>query len=121
MGQKKRALWETQSAHESENELLLAEDGVLRGLGHAELHNLLSRDLDGRASGGVATLTRLAVHENELAQAGQCEAVLGVLVRECRDALERGNRLLLGDSDSVGDRGCDLGLSQCFGHNVYCS
>src|SRR4051812_40879408 len=55
-------------------------DGFLRGLGHAELHHLLGGDLDRFAGGGIAAHARLAVHQDQLAEAGKGEAVLGMLV-----------------------------------------
>jgi len=76
--------------------LLGAEDRVLRGLGHAELHDLLGLDLDRLAGGRVATLAGLAVDEDELAEAGEREGVLRVLVGERGDDLEDSSGLLLG-------------------------
>ena len=49
--------------------LLGAEDGVLGGLGDAELHDALGRDLDLFAGGRVAADAGLAVHQDELAEA----------------------------------------------------
>ena len=100
--------------------LLLAEDRILRGLRDAELHDLLGRDLDDLAGGGVAALTGFAVHEDQLSETRESEAVLGVLVRQLRDVLQHAHCLLLGDRGKLGDRGCDLRLSQCFGHSVCC-
>ena len=83
--------------------LLGAEDRVLRGLGHAELHDLLGLDLDDFAGGRVATLASLAVHEDELAEAGEREGVLRVLVGEGGDDLEDRDGLLLADLGLLGD------------------
>jgi hypothetical protein len=83
--------------------LLGAEDRVLRGLGHAELHDLLGLDLDRLAGGRVATLAGLAVDEDELAEAGEREGVLRVLVGERGDDLEDSSGLLLGELGLLGD------------------
>ena len=75
--------------------LLAAEDRVLRGLRHAELHDALRRDLDRFAGRGVAAHARLAVHEHELAETGQRERVLRLLVGESGELLEKRRRGLL--------------------------
>ena len=58
----------------------LREDGVLRLLGDAELQHALRGDLDGLAGRGVAALTGLAVHDDELADTREREAVACFLV-----------------------------------------
>jgi hypothetical protein len=68
--------------------LLRAEDGVLRGLGDAELHDALGLDLDGLAGFRVAADAGGAVLEDELADARQREGVLRVLVSERGDVFE---------------------------------
>src|SRR5690606_9800605 len=92
--------------------LLRAGDRVLGGLGHAELHDLLGGNLDRRAGGGVAAHARLAAHENELAQAGNGEAVLRVLVGELGKGFEKAADLNLGEFGGVRDLGDDLALSE---------
>ena len=57
-----------------------AENRVLRSFRDAELHDLLSFDLDLFASGRVATHASFAVHEHELAETRQGERILRVLV-----------------------------------------
>ncbi len=47
--------------------LLGAEDRILGGLGHAELHDPLGRNFDGFAGGRVAAHALLAVHQHQLA------------------------------------------------------
>jgi hypothetical protein len=96
--------------------LCVAQDGVFAGLGHAEFDDPLGRDLDGRAGGRIAAHARLAVHQDKLAQAGNGEAVLGVLVGHRHQSLERQARLLLRDSDRFGHAGHDLRLRQRFCH-----
>src|SRR5271157_5354791 len=48
-------------------------DGVLQGLGDTELDDLLGRDLDLLAGGGIAPDARLALLAHEPADAGQNE------------------------------------------------
>src|ERR1043166_4788958 len=55
--------------------LLPAEDRVLRSLRDAELHHALGRNLDLLARRRIAADPRLAIHEHELAQAGNRERV----------------------------------------------
>ena len=113
--QKRRSLWSA-FWRESRERLLGAEDRVLGGLSHAELHDLLSLDLDGFAGGRVATEASLAVDEDELAEAGEREGVLRVLVGEGGDDLEDRGGLLLADLSFFGDGTGDLGLGEGFGH-----
>jgi hypothetical protein len=102
----------------SRERLLGAEDRVLGGLGHAELHDLLGLDLDRFAGGRVATLASFAVDEDELAEAREREGVLRVLVGEGGDDLEDRGGLLLADLSFFGDGTGDLGLGEGFGHVV---
>src|ERR1044071_502028 len=101
-----------------ENGLLGAENGVFGGLGDSELHNFLGGNLDGLTGGRIAALTSLTIHEHELSQPGQGEAVLGVLVSQLSNVLENFRGLLLGDSSFVRDRGSDLRLRECFCHSL---
>jgi hypothetical protein len=103
-----KALRETQSALWGSRKLLGAEDRVLRGLRDAELHDALGFDLDRFASGGIAAHACLAVDQHELAETGQRESILGVLVRELRDELQDFSSGLLGDAGFGCDFGCDL-------------
>ena len=57
-----------------------AEDGVLGSFGHAELHDAFGFDLDRFARRWVASDAGFAIDQNQLAEAGQGESVLGVLV-----------------------------------------
>ena len=91
-----------------ERDLLGAEDRVLGRFGHAELHDALGLDLDGFARGRVATDSRLAVHQHQLAETGQREGVLGVFVGEFRDEFENLSRRLFGDAAFLRERGGDL-------------
>src|ERR1039457_4074733 len=77
---------------------LCAEDRVFGGFCDAELHDALRRDLDRLAGRRVATHTRLAVHQYELAEARQREGVLGALVGERGELLEVLRRSLLGEA-----------------------
>ena len=50
-----------------------AEDRVLGGFGHLELHDALGRNLDLLAGGGIAAETGGAVFQFQFAEAGQRE------------------------------------------------
>jgi hypothetical protein len=54
-------------------ELFLGSDGILGGLGYAELYHGLGLNLDGLASLRIASDTRLAVRLHQPAQAGHNE------------------------------------------------
>src|ERR1035438_5853458 len=60
--------------------LLGAENCVLGCLGHAEFHHALGGDVNLRAGGRVAADARFPVHQHQLAQPRNREAVFGVLV-----------------------------------------
>ena len=75
----KKGALTNQSAFGKNDRLLRAEDGVLGGFGHLELHHALGRNLNGFASRGIAALTGSAVLQLELAEAREREGVLGVL------------------------------------------
>src|SRR6185437_16976558 len=90
------------------NGLLRAEDGVLGGFGHLELHHALGRNLDGFASRRIAALTGSAVLELELAEAGKREGVLSILVSQISERLEILDGLFFGNPDLLGQRGRDL-------------
>lgn len=79
------------------SKLLRAEDGVLRGFGHAEFDDALGGDLDGLASGRIAAHARLAIDELQLAETRNGEIVLGLLVSEFDDGLDDLSRRLLAD------------------------
>ena len=64
--------------------LLRAEDRVLGGFGDLELHDALGRNLDLFAGGGIASEAGGAVFQFELAEPGQRESVLRILVRQLR-------------------------------------
>ena len=63
-------------------DLLRAEDGVLGGFGDAELHDALGRDLDSFPGSGIAADAGGAIHQHQLAETGQRESVLSILVSE---------------------------------------
>ena len=69
--------------------LLHAEDRVLGRFRDAELHDFFRGDLDGFARGRVAADARLAVHEHQLAETGQGEAVFGILVNTQKRAMSK--------------------------------
>src|SRR5437867_7480473 len=73
----------------------LRESRVLRLLGDAELEYALRRDLDRLTGRRVAAQPGLAVHDHELADAWEREAVPGFLVGQGRELLENGTHLLL--------------------------
>jgi hypothetical protein len=56
--------------------LLVAENGVFGGLGHAELDHALRRDLDGFTGLGVAAHACFAIGQYELADARDHEYIL---------------------------------------------
>src|SRR6185437_4098287 len=90
------------------NGLLRAENGVLGGFGHLELHHALGGNLDGFAGRRIAALASGAVLELELAEAGQRESVLGVLVSQISQRFEILDGLLLRDANLLGERRGDL-------------
>jgi len=88
--------------------LLGAEDGILGRFGDLELHDALGGDLDGGAGGRIAANAGSAVFKLQLAEAGQREGVLRVLVRQAREVFEVLDGLLLGDANLFSERGGDL-------------
>jgi len=78
--------------------LLGAEDGVLGGLGDAELHHALCRNLNLLPGGRIATDAGRSIHQDELAEPRQGEGVLGLLVGQVADALEDFDSLFLGET-----------------------
>src|SRR5215208_3711020 len=77
--------------------LLGAEDGILGGLGDAELDHLLGRNLNGLAGRGVSPFTRLAVDQHELSDARDGEGALRLPVGQFRLGFHERRRLLLAD------------------------
>src|SRR5438093_5101611 len=73
----------------------LRESRVLRLLGDAELEYALRRDLDRLTGRRVAPEASLAVHDHELADAWEREAVTRFLVGQGRELLENQAHLLL--------------------------
>ena len=92
------------------NGLLGAQDGVFGGFGDAELDHFLGRNLDGGAGGGVASHARFAVDQDELAQAGEREGVLGVFVRQLRDHFQDLHGLFFCEFSRFSNGGGDLGF-----------
>lgn len=88
--------------------LLRVQDGIFAGLGDAELNHFLSWNLDRLASGRIAASASLAIHQHELAQARQGEAVLGILIRQFSDEFENLHGGALGHIGLFRDGGCDL-------------
>ena len=99
-----------QSAFISVGELLRSEDRILGGFGHAEFDHALGGNLDGFASGGISTHAGFAIHQHELAEAGQREGILRILVGQLSNGRENFAGLLLGDAMFLSDRGLDLGF-----------
>src|SRR5206468_9978716 len=60
-------------------DLLLAKHRVLQALGETELAHALRRNLDGLAGLRIPPHARLAIRHDQLAEAGQHEAVLRFL------------------------------------------
>ena len=88
-----------------ERGLLGAEDRVLGRLGHAEFHDALGFDLDGRAGGRIAAGAGFAIHQNQFAQAGQGESIFGMLVCQLGDGFQNLHGGFLGEIIL----GCDFG------------
>ena len=84
--------------------LLGAENGILGGLSDAELHDLLGRDLDLFAGRGIAADAGLAVDKDQLADARNGEAVLGLFVGQLGEGAEEFIDLLLAQTDRFGER-----------------
>src|SRR5690348_11750213 len=78
--------------------LFRAEDRVLGSFGDAEFHNAFCGNVDRLAGGRVAPDARLAVDENELAQAWKRESVLRIFVSELRDGFQNFGGLFFGDA-----------------------
>ena len=76
-------------------ELLPAEDRVLRGLRDAELHHALGRNLNRRAGSRVAAEPGFAIHEHDLAEAGNRKGILCFLVRQLDQLIDEQTRRLL--------------------------
>jgi len=88
--------------------LFRPEDGVFGSLGHAELDHALGGDLDGFARGRITADASFAVDELQLAETGNGEVILGLLVSELNDRLNDLRRCLLADVILRGDFGDDL-------------
>ncbi len=88
--------------------LLGAEDGVFGGLGDAELDDAFGGNLDLFTGGRVAANPSLPIHQDEFAQARECECVLGILVCQGDDRFHALDGLLLCDPDGFRKRCGDL-------------
>ena len=97
--------------------LLSAKDGVFGRFGDAELHDLLRLDLNRFASRRIAADASFAVDQHELAESGDGERVLGMLVSQGCDLFQHFAGLLLGDAVFVCDGRNDLGFGQSFSHD----
>ena len=64
--------------------------------------------MDRCAGGGITADAGRAIHQDELAEPGQGEGVLGLLVGQIADALEDFDSLLLGESVLLSDCCGDL-------------
>ena len=98
-------------------ETQLAQDRILASLGDAELHHALGRDLDRRASRGIAAHASLAVHEDEFAQSGNGETIFGMLVSEFGLCFEKTTHLNFGELGGIREVRHDIALGKAFfGH-----
>ena len=88
------------------------ENGVLRGLGKAELENLAGFLLDGFARLGVAHRAGLLLLDEELAEAGKKDSLveLGASVGDLEELVISDRRLLLGDLGGLRNCGEDCTL-----------
>jgi hypothetical protein len=75
-----------------------AQNRILGSLGHAKLDHALGGDLDGFASRRITAHARFAVDQNELAQPGKGEAVLGVFIGQVYKRFECERGLLFGET-----------------------
>ena len=118
MGTDKKSALIAQGAVEINGFRLAAEDGVFRGFGDAEFDDFLGLDLDGFAGLGVAADAGGAGFQDELADAGQGEGVLRMLVGEAGDEVEDFHGLFFGNLAFFrNDRG-ELGFGESFSHNI---
>jgi len=104
-------------APEERGKLLGSEDRILRRLGDAELDDALGGDLDGFAGLGIAADACGAIFQHELADTGQGEGVLGVLVGKRGQMIQDFGRLLFRDFSFFGDGGDQLRFREGFGHS----
>src|SRR5579872_1478910 len=97
---------------------LLGGDRVLRGLGHAELHDGLSLDLDGFAGLRVASHASLAVRLHQTAEAGHYEnaVLLGFFDSGVGQVLQKRRRGFVGELGFLGQMPNELCLGQTCSH-----
>src|SRR5215831_13186014 len=88
----------------------LLEGQLLHGLRDAELEHGLGRNLDGLAGLRIAAHTRLALHDHELADAGEHEAVARLLRSEGGELFEDRRAGLLLEVELVREVTRDLRL-----------
>ena len=88
--------------------LLGAQHSVFARLGDAELYHALRRDLDRFAGRGISSDAGGTVNEDELAETGQCELILGLLVSQLCNGFENLDGLFLGERVLFSDCGGDL-------------
>src|SRR5580692_4342346 len=97
--------------------LLWRRDGVLGGLGHAELHHGLRLDLDGFTGLGIAAHARLALGLDEASDAGDYEyaVLLGLFNSGLSQKIKESGRLFVGQFELLGHMPgkSSLGHSSC--------
>src|SRR5579883_346325 len=99
-----------------------SENGVFGGLGDAEFHNSLSGNFDGLPLVGPELHGLFAsgsIDQHELAETGNREGVLGLLVSKIGNRVESLGRLLFGDTSLLGNCRGDLRFGHCFCHSLF--
>src|SRR5439155_12480315 len=94
----------------------LVEGGLFHGLRDAELEHALGRDLDRLSGLRIAAHASLAVHDHQLADAWEHEALLRFLGRQRGELFEDLRSLLLRELELVGNVARDLRLRHHLGH-----
>ena len=87
-----------------------AQNCVFGRLGDKKLQNSLRGNLDTFSGGRIASLASLPICEHQLAQSGNGECVLGILVRQGHKSFQCLRRLLLADSRCFRQRCYDFRL-----------
>src|SRR5437867_447168 len=96
--------------------LALAQNGVFRGLGHAELDDPLRRNLDRFAGLRIPSHAGLSVREHQLAESRNHEGILGLLVREHSQIFQELSRAFLGNAGLARNMVGNLGFRHRFSH-----
>ena len=99
--------------------LLLAEDGVFRCFGDAELDHALRWDLNFRAGLRIPSHAGFAIHQHQLAEARYRKGVFGLLIRQGGKVFKKLRGGFLGESGFAGHMLGNLCLRHRFGHERF--